>query len=122
MNRVTLLGNLGKDPDVKQTPSGNYVAKFSLATTAGSKEKKYTEWHTLEAWDKQAELAGAYLKKGSKVLVEGRLKTEKWTDKENVERWTTKVVVGHIEFVDTKPKDEAAQVSKTPTTVDDIPF
>jgi single-strand DNA-binding protein len=86
VNKVILIGNLGKDPDVKYTPSGMAVAKFSLATSFRSKDKTsgewvdHTDWHNIVVWDKLAGIAGEYLKKGSKVYIEGRLKTDSWED------------------------------------------
>jgi single-strand DNA-binding protein len=86
VNKVILLGNLGKDPEVKYTPSGTPVAKFSLATNERFKDKEgnwqdRTEWHNITAWARTAEIAGEYLKKGSKVYIEGSLKTHSWDDK-----------------------------------------
>jgi single-strand DNA-binding protein len=86
VNKVILIGNLGKDPDVKYTPGGMAVAKFSLATSFRSKDKTsgewvdHTDWHNIVVWDKLAGIAGEYLKKGSKVYIEGRLKTDSWED------------------------------------------
>jgi single-strand DNA-binding protein len=86
VNKVILLGNLGKDPEVKYTPSGTPVAKFSLATNDRYKDKDgnwqdRTEWHNVTAWARTAEIAGEYLKKGSKVYIEGSLRTHSWDDK-----------------------------------------
>lgn len=86
VNKVILLGNLGKDPEVKYTPSGTPVAKFSLATNDRYKDKDgnwqdRTEWHNITAWARTAEIAGEYLKKGSKVYIEGSLRTHSWDDK-----------------------------------------
>lgn len=108
MNRVILLGRLGKDPDVKALPSGHTVAHLSLATDEpgkkaadGTREKK-TEWHNLTAWGRTAELAGQYLGKGSQVLVEGRLQTRSY-EKDGVKHYATEVVVDRLEFVGPKP-------------------
>ena len=86
VNKVILLGNLGKDPEVKYTPSGTPVAKFTLATNDRYKDKDgnwqdRTEWHNVTAWARTAEIAGEYLKKGSKVYIEGSLRTHSWDDK-----------------------------------------
>ena len=85
VNKVILIGNLGKDPEVKYTPGGMAVAKFSLATSYRSKDKAgewqdHTDWHNIVVWDKLAGVAGEYLKKGGKVYIEGRLKTDSWED------------------------------------------
>ena len=87
VNKVILLGNLGKDPEVKYTPQGTPVAKFSLATNERFKDKDgnwqdRTEWHNITAWARTAEIAGEYLKKGSKVYIEGSMKTRSWDDKQ----------------------------------------
>lgn len=94
LNKVMLIGNLGKDPDIRYTEGGTAVANFSLATAekyknkAGDYEEK-TEWHNITAWGKLAEICGDYLAKGKQVYIEGRLETRKWTDKEGNDRYTT---------------------------------
>ena len=98
MNRVTLVGNLGQDPDVRNTNAGDTVTNLSMATTEewrdkdGEKHSK-TDWHRVAMFGKVAEIAAKYLTKGAKVLIEGRLQTRKWTDKEGNDRYTTEVVV-----------------------------
>ena len=96
VNKVILIGNLGRDPEVRYLPSGDAVANFSIATTEKWKDKsgeqhEQTEWHRISFFGRQAEICGEYLKKGSSVYVEGRLQTRKWTDKEGKERTTTEV-------------------------------
>ena len=91
VNKVILIGNLGSDPDVKYLDSGSAVAKFSIATTESYNNKhgeriENTEWHRIELWEGLAKVAEKYLNKGSQVYIEGKLKTDKWTDKEGVER------------------------------------
>ena len=91
VNKVILIGNLGKDPEVKVTPSGTPVAKFTLATNERYKDKNgqwqdRTEWHNLVAWQRTAEIIGEYVKKGSKIYVEGRLQTSSWDDKSTGEK------------------------------------
>jgi single-strand DNA-binding protein len=91
VNKVILVGNLGKDPEVKYTPSGVPVAKFSLATNERYKDKAgewqdRTEWHNIVAWQRLAEIVGEYVKKGSKVYIEGRLQTSSWEDKQSGEK------------------------------------
>ena len=97
LNKVMLIGNLGKDPEVKYTPSGAAVCNFSLATSESFKDKsgdkqEKTEWHNVQVWQKLAEICGEYLKKGSTVYIEGRIQTRKWQDKEGVDRYTTEIV------------------------------
>jgi single-strand DNA-binding protein len=102
VNKVILLGNLGKDPEIKYTPSGTAVAKFSMATTYRYKDKNeqwqdQTEWHNVVAWARLAEIAGEYLKKGSKVYIEGRLQTRSWDDKNtNQKKYMTEVVANDL--------------------------
>ncbi len=102
VNKVILLGNLGKDPEVKYTPQGTPVAKFTLATNERFKDKEgqwqdRTEWHNLTAWARTAEIAGEYLKKGSKVYVEGSLRTHSWEDKQSGQKkYMTEIVVNDL--------------------------
>jgi len=96
VNKVILIGNLGRDPEVRYLPSGDAVANFSIATTEKWKDKngemqEQTEWHRIAFFGRQAEICGEYLRKGSSVYVEGRLQTRKWTDKEGHERTTTEI-------------------------------
>src|SRR6516164_7447459 len=98
VNKVILVGNLGKDPEVKYTPSGVPVAKFSLATNERYKDKSgewqdRTEWHNIVAWQRLAEIVGEYVKKGSKIYIEGRLQTSSWEDKQSGEKkYRTEIV------------------------------
>jgi single-strand DNA-binding protein len=98
VNKVILIGNLGKDPEVKYTPSGLPVANFSLATNERYKDKDgnwqdRTEWHNIVAWQRLAEIAGEYLKKGRSVYIEGRLQTRSWDDKESGQKkYRTEIV------------------------------
>ena len=102
VNKVILVGHLGKDPEVKYTPQGTPVAKFSLATNERFKDKDgnwqdRTEWHSLVAWQRTAEIIGEYCKKGSQVYVEGRLKTDSWDDKETGQKkYRTDIVVNEL--------------------------
>lgn len=99
LNKVQLIGNLGKNPEVRHTQSGDAVANFSIATSESWKDKnsgekkEATEWHTVVVWGRLAEICEKYLAKGSKVFVEGTLRTEKWVDKDGRDRYTTKVVL-----------------------------
>jgi single-strand DNA-binding protein len=110
LNRVQLIGRLGKDPESKYTPTGKKVTHFSLAVsqrwkTAGE-TKEYTEWVNIEAWGRLGEVCQEYLKKGSLVYLEGRLKTEKFEGKEGDTKYFTKVVALTLQFLDKKDKDE----------------
>lgn len=105
INKVILIGNLGRDPEVRFTPSGQAVANFSIATSeswtdksSGQKQEK-TEWHRIVVWGKLAELCGEYLKKGRQCYVEGRLQTREWTDKEGKKNYTTEVVANTVQFL-----------------------
>jgi single-strand DNA-binding protein len=102
VNKVMLIGNLGKDPEVKYTPSGVPVAKFSLATSERYKGKSgewqdRTEWHNIIAWQRLAEIVGEYVKKGSKIYIEGRLQTSSWEDKQSGEKkYRTEIVASDL--------------------------
>jgi len=96
VNKVILIGNLGRDPEVRYLPSGDAVANFSIATTEEWKDKngdmqEQTEWHRIAFFGRQAEICGEYLRKGSSVYVEGRIQTRKWNDKDGNERTTTEI-------------------------------
>ena len=110
LNRVQLIGRLGKDPESKYTPTGKKVAHFSLAVSqrwkTGGENKEYTEWVNIEAWGRLGEVCQEYLKKGSLVYLEGRLKTEKYEDKGGETKYYTKVVALTLQFLDKKDKDE----------------
>ena len=105
INKVILIGNLGRDPEVRYTPNGSAVCNVSVATTrqwknkdSGEKQEE-TEWHRVVFYDRLAEIAGEYLKKGRSVYVEGRLKTRKWTDKEGKDQYTTEVVANDMQML-----------------------
>ena len=98
VNKVILIGNLGKDPEIRYAPSGSAICNITLATSRVSKDKtsgekqEQTEWHRVVMFDRLAEIAGEYLKKGKSVYIEGRLQTRKWTDKEGVEKYSTEII------------------------------
>ena len=104
VNKVMLLGNLGADPEVRFTPSGQAVANFRIATNeswtdkSGQKQER-TEWHRIVVWGKMGELCGEYLKKGRQCFVEGRLQTREWTDKEGKKNYTTEIVANNVQFL-----------------------
>ena len=110
LNRVQLIGRLGKDPESKFTPTGKKVAHSSLAVSqrwkTGGESKEYTEWVNIEAWGRLGEVCQEYLKKGSLVYLEGRLKTEKYEDKGGETKYYTKVVALTLQFLDKRDKDE----------------
>ncbi len=104
VNKVILVGNLGKDPEVRYTTSGAAVSSVSIATTSAWKDKsgeqqESTEWHNLVFFGRLGEVVGEYLKKGSQIYAEGRLQTRKWQDKEGHDRYTTEVVVNDMQML-----------------------
>lgn len=109
LNRVQLIGYLGRDPESKFTPTGKKVCHFSMGVTqrwkAAGELKEYTDWFNIEAWGRLGEISQEYLKKGSLVFVEGRLKTDKYEDKGET-KYYTKVVALSLQFLDRKPADE----------------
>jgi len=117
VNKVILIGNLGKDPEVKVTPSGTPVAKFTLATNERYKDKSgqwqdRTEWHNLVAWQRTAEIIGEYVKKGSKIYVEGSLRTSSWDDKNTGEKkYRTEIVVNDLVLLSGRGDGESASRS-----------
>src|SRR5512135_443500 len=108
VNKVILVGNLGKDPEVRYMPSGGAVANITIATSEQWKDKdtgqqqERTEWHNVVFFNRLAEIAGEYLKKGSKVYVEGSLRTRKWQDKEGKDRYTTEIVANEMQMLDSR--------------------
>jgi single-strand DNA-binding protein len=116
VNKVVLVGNLGKDPEMRYMPNGNAVANFSIATTESWKNKQtgeyenQTEWHNLTVFGKFGEMCGQYLKKGAKVYVEGKIKTEKWQDKTSgQDRFSTKIIVSELQMMDARNDIQGGQ-------------
>ena len=104
VNKVILIGNLGADPETRYLPSGDAVTNIRIATTDTWKDKsgekqEHTEWHRIAFFGKTAEIAGEYLKKGSPVYVEGRIRTRKWQDKEGQERFSTEIVADRMQLL-----------------------
>ncbi|MDH5339355.1 MAG: single-stranded DNA-binding protein [Rubrivivax sp.] len=105
VNKVILIGNLGRDPEVRYAPSGSAICNVTLATSRNWKNRdtgerqEETEWHRVVFYDRLAEIAGEYLKKGRPVYVEGRLKTRKWTDKDGVDKYTTEIVADQMQLL-----------------------
>jgi single-strand DNA-binding protein len=123
VNKVILVGNLGRDPEMKYTPDGTAIANFSIATsdewkdkTTGEKKTK-TEWHRIVAFRRLAEICGEYLKKGSQVYIEGKLQTRSWEDKEGNKRYTTEVVANQMQMLG--GRSEPARVEQ-PSLADDV--
>lgn len=129
VNKVFLIGNLGGDPETKAFEN-NSVTRFSLATnetyTDRTGEKKtVTEWHNIVVWGKQGEIAQNYLKKGSKVFIEGKITNRKYTDKDNVERYTTEIVVNNFKMLDSREQTSGGSSSPAmdiTDDADDLPF
>ena len=132
VNKVILVGNLGKDPEVRYLDNGVAVANFSLATTENYKNKagdrvSQTEWHNIVLWRGLAEVAEKYLKKGASVYVEGKIKTRKWEDKEGNTRYNTEILADNMTMLGGKQsQDDSPSLSSTPTDysakADDLPF
>ena len=137
VNKVILVGNLGKDPEVRYLDSGVAVANFSLATTENYKNKEgervsQTEWHNIVLWRGLAEVAEKWLKKGSSVYIEGKIKTRKWEDKEGNTRYTTEILADNMTMLGGKPQVDTdkepintqSSEGNTPEndSADDLPF
>ena len=137
VNKVILVGNLGKDPEVRFTPSGRAVAKFSLATTDSwmdqeSGRQERTEWHNIVVWGKQAESCGQYLTKGRQVYIEGSLRSRSYDDKDGNKRYITEIVAQRVQFLGggaRAPQSESGgsgggfdDFGGGPTPDDDVPF
>ena len=151
VNKVILIGNLGQDPEVKYMPNGNAVANVTIATSESWKDKNTgeqvdkTEWHRVVFFRRLAEIVGEYLKKGSKVYIEGKLQTRKWQDKNGKDNWTTEIIANEMQMLDSRgggssdfnqnqnqsapaqsaPQSAPAQAAPAPANNDfddDIPF
>lgn len=149
VNKVILIGNLGQDPEVKYMPNGNAVANITVATSESWKDKNTgenidkTEWHRVVFFRRLAEIAGEYLKKGSKVYIEGKLQTRKWQDKNGKDNWTTEIIANEMQMLDSRgggssdfnqnqgapsqsaPQSDQSQAAPAPANNDfddDIPF
>ena len=135
VNKVLIIGNLGKDPETRYMPSGDAVTNFSVATTdkwkdkQSGEQKETTEWHRISTFGKLAEIAGQYLKKGSQVYIEGSLRTRKWTDSNGQEKYSTEIKADLLQMLGGKPVEDNQKSSQNqaPTdkygyTENDIPF
>jgi single-strand DNA-binding protein len=138
VNKVILVGNLGRDPEVRTTPSGQPVAKFSLATNRRRKDKDgnrhdETEWHNIVCWGRQAEIAGEYLSKGKQIYVEGRIQTSSWEDRQSGEKkYRTEIICENFQMLGTRGESGGGYRQEAPAAAgndlggppedDDIPF
>lgn len=134
LNKACLIGNLGKDPELRYTSSGVAVATFTVATNESWKDpegnlQERTQWHNIVAWRKLAEICGEYLKKGSKLYLEGRLQYRTYDDKNGVKRYVTEIVLDEMLMLDSKGSSGPREESSTPPPseqgpekVDDLPF
>ena len=115
VNKVVLVGNLGKDPEMRYMPNGNAVANLTLATTESWKDKQTgerkdkTEWHRLTVFNRLGEMCGEYLKKGTKIYAEGKLQTRKWQGQDGQDRYTTEIVVSEIQMLDSRNQGQFQQ-------------
>jgi|TARA_R110002012_G_scaffold292502_1_gene487723 single-strand DNA-binding protein len=139
VNKVIVLGNCGQDPETRFLPSGGAVTNLSIATSeswkdkASGEQKERTEWHKVSFFNRLAEIAGEYLKKGSKVYVEGSLRTRKWQNNEGQDQYTTEIIASAMQMLDSKGDNKTPQSMKPsapstpqsssqPAFDDDIPF
>lgn len=135
VNKVIIVGNLGRDPEVRYMPNGDAIANITVATTdkwkdkASGEQREATEWHRISFFGKLAEIAGQYLTKGSQVYVEGKLKTRKYTDKDGVEKYSTEITADSLQMLGSKQeggkpaaKPLAKQQRQSDVHDDDIPF
>ncbi|HEV8117784.1 MAG TPA: single-stranded DNA-binding protein [Thermoanaerobaculia bacterium] len=140
VNKVILIGNLGKDPELRTTPQGTSLARFSVATTSvwkdstGAKKEK-TEWHDVVAWERLAQICGEYLHKGKQVYVEGSLQTRSWEDQNGQKRYKTEVKANNVVMLGSRDASrsdaapgpgqgprEVSEVAEPPAYDDDVPF
>ena len=139
INKVILVGHLGQDPETRYMPSGGAVTNLRLATSEAWKDKatgdqqERTEWHSIAMFGRLAEIAAEYLRKGSQVYIEGRLRTRKWQDKDGNDRWTTEIVANEMQMLGGRADSSAPARSSSPSASamsgpppgdldDDIPF
>lgn len=115
VNKVIIVGNLGKKPEMRTFDNGNTIATFSIATSESwtdkqtGEKRELTEWHNIVLNNRLAEIADQYLDKGSKVYIEGKLKTEKWTDNNGIERYTTKIIGNSLQMLSSRDSEQAEQ-------------
>jgi single-strand DNA-binding protein len=137
VNKVIIVGNVGNDPELKNTPSGAAVATMSVATSeswndkASGEKKEKTEWHKIVFWNRLAEVVGQYVRKGSRVYVEGKLQTRKWQDKDGNDRYMTEIVAHELQMLGDRsggsekqsaPPSVPQSAEREPITDDEVPF
>ena len=132
LNKVTLIGNLGKDPEVRYSKNGNAVATITLATSESWKDQQgqpqeHTEWHRIVFFKRQAEIVSEYLQKGSMIYLEGKIRTRKWQDQNGQDRWTTEIIGSQMQMLtgNGKSPEQPADVPNVPENddgEDDLPF
>jgi len=136
VNKVILIGRLGKDPEVRYTPDGTMVTTFRMATDEQWKDKngekvQRTEWHQIVTYRKLAEICGNYLVKGKLIFIEGRIQTRSWEDKEGVKRYTTEIIASNMQMLDSKGQNktgdssvdaDATNFNNGGASLDDVPF
>lgn len=138
LNKVQIIGNLGADPDIKRLQDNTTVARFSVATSESYKDKQSgeiktsVEWHNIVVWRNLAEIVEKYLKKGSQVYIEGKLKTNKWTDKDGITRYTTEIIASTMQMLGGATNNSTATTNNNNTNPanqspqededDDLPF
>lgn len=138
LNRVMLIGRLGKDPELRYMPNGKAVVNFSIATSENWKDRdtgdkqERTEWHNIVAFEKLAEIIAEYQRKGSQVFIEGKLRTRKWQDKDGKDRYTTEIVASGMQMLGSRPQQERSESPSTQSSGpanaaadsfdDDVPF
>lgn len=116
LNKVMLIGNVGKDPEVKRLDSGMVIANFSVATSENRKDKEpVTEWHRLVMFNKLAEIVEKWVKKGHKVYVEGKIQTRKWTNKEGIDQYTTEILCDQLQMLGGKESESSGSEPTKPT-------
>ena len=126
VNKVILIGRLGKDPDMRYTPSGTAVANFSLATNSSFKDsdgnwQDKTEWHNIVTFGRTAEIAGEYLKKGKLVYIDGRLQTSSWEDQNGQKRYKTEVVASELQLIGSRGDSESSADTSAADAEDEVP-
>jgi single-strand DNA-binding protein len=126
VNKVILIGHLGADPDIRYLPNGDAVANIRLATSESwrdkqtNESKEHTEWHNIIFFKKLAEIVGEYLRKGSKIYIEGRLQTRKWQDKSGVDHYKTEIISNVMQMLDTKESNTVKSTNHNSTTSDEV--
>jgi len=131
INKVILVGNLGKDPEIRYTPSGTAIANFTIATSEtynkkdGSGKETKTEWHNIVAFNKLAEICGEYLSKGKQVYIEGKIQYRTWDDKDGNKKYTTEIIANTMQMLGRKEeadKGNDVEGKKGAPDLDDVPF